>query len=223
MHEDDPVGYLGGEVGQNPYGGSDDDEEIAGYLEGASPYAESNPYGGSDDEEIAGYLEGAAGDDDMPMLPPAEEPEAAYSAKDFIDSDPAMDSYDPYAEDDPYAASGEDYGYDNYEQSDASYFDEMGHTGEPETQKYAQEEEYDEGYDDESDQPKTISQQDAESIIRRITTKRIVPPETETRPKPSVQPSLTQSGGGLRIWPLLVAFLVLAAVGGFMFRAQIGE
>lgn len=232
MHEDEPVGYLGGEVNSSPYG-SQDDDEIAGYLEGSSgdsPYAEANPYGGSgnpygdDDEEIAGYLEGAAGDDDMPMLPPVEEPEANYSAKDFIDSDPAMDAYDPYAEDDPYAASGEDYGYDDYQESDASYFDDMGHTGEPETQKYAEEpaESYEDEYDD-PDQPKTISQQDAESIIRRITTKRIVPPEAEARPRPAVQQSYTQSGGGLRIWPLLVAFLILAGVGGFMFKTEIGE
>lgn len=223
MHEDEPVGYLGGEVGSDPYG-SQDDDEIEGYLEGssaASPYAKANPYG-DEDEEIAGYLEGAPGEDDMPMLPPVEEPEANYSAKDFIDSDPAMDAYDPYAEDDPYAASGEDYGYDDYQESDASYFDDMGHTEEPATQKYAEEPESFDEYDD-PDQPKTISQQDAESIIRRITTKRIVPPEAEARPKPVVQQSYTQSGGGLRIWPLLVAFLILAGVGGFMFKQEIGQ
>ena len=230
MHEDEPVGYLGGEVGSDPYGGGDD-EEIAGYLEGSSgdsPYADSNPYGSSpnafvdDDEEIAGYLEGASGEDEMPMLPPVEEPEGNYSAKDFIDSDPAMDAYDPYAEDDPYAASGEDYGYDDYQESDASYFDEMAHTEEPATQKYAEESADDYDYDD-PDQPKTISQQDAESIIRRITTKRIVPPEAESRPKAAAQQSYTQSGGGLRIWPLLFAFLILAGVGGFLFKGEIGE
>ncbi len=71
-----------------------------------------------------------------------------------------------------------------------SYFDTLGHE---DTENYS-ESSYDATMlgesEDGEDQPKTISQQDAESIIRRITTKRILPPEPPESPQ-------VERGGGL--------------------------
>ncbi|RMG11311.1 MAG: hypothetical protein D6731_15745 [Planctomycetota bacterium] len=214
MSEDEPVGYLGGATGEDPYAVED-------------PYGQES----EGDGEVAGLLGGATGEEELPALPAAED--AAYTARDFMDSgeESYADPYaDPYAEttyEDPYALPpSDDYGdYEGYDDaaaadSDPSYFDSMGHedydphatdvatrTAEPETQ-----------YDD--DAPKTISQQDAESIIRRITTKRILPPDQEVKPVPR---KLTPSGGGLRMWPILVALLLLAGGAVWLFREPIAE
>lgn len=205
---DEPVAYLGGDQGQKP------------------------------EEEVDGYLGGAAQEEDLPSLPPQETHEA-YSAKDFLDSDeaapPTEDPYaDPYA--DPYGqpadASG---GYGDYEgydaaasaESDPAYFESMAHTGTAVDDGAAPAEGYaadDYGQDD-PDQPKTISQQDAESIIRRITTKRILPPESTAEKKPMVAPppKLTEAGGGVRIWPILFTLLVIGGMGLFFFGEDIAE
>lgn len=202
---DEPVAYLGGDQGG-----------------GKKPPAE--------DDEVDGYLGGQ--EEEIPSLPPQESHES-YSAKDFLDSEvqeaPADDPYaDPYAEP---AAAAEGYGdYEGYDasaaQGDSAYFDSMAHGGAatdeaaPPAEEYASEE-Y--GGDD-PDQPKTISQQDAESIIRRITTKRILPPET-TDKKAAVAPApkLTEAGGGLRIWPILFVIAIVASMGLFFFGEQIAE
>lgn len=205
---DEPVAYLGGDQGQVP------------------------------EEEVDGYLGGAAQEEDVPALPPQESHES-YSAKDFLDSEeappPAEDPYaDPYA--DPYgqqADAGAGYGdYEGYDaaasaESDPAYFESMAHTGTatddaaPPAEDYAAD---DYGQDD-PDQPKTISQQDAESIIRRITTKRILPPESTAEKKPMVAPppKLTEAGGGVRVGPILIALLLIAGMGLFFFGEQIAE
>jgi hypothetical protein len=228
--DEEPVGYLGGSVEDDPYA-----EPYADKGGGADPYggdhADSAP--GSDDEEVVGMLGGAAGDEELPALGPAPG-DGSYAASDFIEGDETYaDPYaDPYSQDgeydDPYALPpsqedtfGDYEGYDAGE-GDPSYFDSMGHDDgygpdEVETQSaddFTQ-------YDDDSS-PKTISQQDAESIIRRITTKRILPPDQDQGK--SVAPrQLTPTGGGLRIWPILIAVLLLGAGGVAMFTQEIAE
>jgi hypothetical protein len=223
---DEPVGYLGGEEGDaygDPYG----DAAVDPYGDPAAD-AYADPYGGGDDGEVVGLLGGAQAEEELPALPGAEGGD--YSASDFMDSNEGAyaDPYaDPYADqaDDPYALppseSQDDYeGYDAgaMAEDDPSYFDSMGHDDgygqDIETQSA---EEYTE-YDDDS--PKTISQQDAESIIRRITTKRILPPDQEKKISPR---QLTPTGGGLRIWPILVVGLLLAAGGVLTFKEDIAR
>lgn len=202
---DEPVAYLGGDQG------------------GKKP---------ADDDEVDGYLGGQAEEEELPSLPPQESHES-YSAKDFLDNEvqEAPVEEDPYA--DPYAqpAAAEGYGdYEGYDasaqQGDAAYFDSMAHGGAatdeaaPPAEEYASEE-Y--GGDD-PDQPKTISQQDAESIIRRITTKRILPPETsEKKVAVTPAPKLTEAGGGLRIWPILFVILIVGAMGLFFFGEELAK
>lgn len=208
------------------------------------PYG-SDPYGapaaeeaGDGDDEVAGYLGGAPGEEELPALPGQADDGGSYTARDFMDSDETAgdDVYnaDPYStmdvEDyaDPYALPPSSSSpYDEYEgydaaamaEDDPSYFDSMGHD-EADTEQITAPVGYDtEEYEDD-DQPKTISQQDAESIIRRITTKRILPPESQqsVTPRP-----LTASGGGLRIWPILLVVVVLLAGGVYVFRVPIAE
>ena len=215
MPEDEPVGYLGGSTGQdleyaeeNPYG---DPSDMGGYAD-------------SDEEEVVGYLEGSEVDgEDLPALPPAEEDPANYTAGDFLEDQPYEDQpyEDPYAtEEDPYATS--DYDYEGYEESaveDTSHFDQMGHTSGEETQDFG----YSDDYDD-PDQPKTISQQDAEKIIERITKTR--PTATDTAPRLSPGPRLTPSRRGFRLGPLFAVFLILLLAGGLtvvLAKDQVGE
>ncbi|MCO5165778.1 MAG: hypothetical protein M9894_05345 [Planctomycetes bacterium] len=206
---DEPVAYLGGDQG------------------GKRPPP--------DGEEVDGYLGGAADDEALPALPPQESHES-YSARDFLDSE-VQEQADPYADpySDPYGApAGEAAGYGDYEGYDAaasadtdpSYFESMAHGGTA-TDEAPPAEEY--GADDygqeDADQPKTISQQDAESIIRRITTKRILPPESATEKKPAVAPppKLTEVGGGVRLWPIFLTLLIIAAMAVGFFGEQIAK
>jgi hypothetical protein len=193
------------------------DEEPVGYLGGDVEATDQNPYGtpSTDEGEVEGYLEGAAGEEELPMLPPQESQGsqvADYSASDFIQhEEPAEEAQDPYQD---YQAPSEE---------DASYFDSMGHEGPSTVTEEAPPEEAVEG----DDQPKTISQQDAESIIKRITTKRIVPPEGEGRPIQSYSPPpMTRSGGGFRSGALLLivgSILGLAVVAVSLFGNEIGK
>lgn len=224
--DEEPVGFLGGAV--DPYADPDDDS-------GADPYgSDADPYGsGGDDGEVVGLLGGAQAEEELPALPAADD--GTYSASDFMESgeDAYADPYaDPYADqgeyEDPYAlppSGGSDYddyeGYDDgaVAESDPSYFDSMGHddydAGVDVATRTADGDDYDDG------SPKTISQQDAESIIRRITTKRILPPDQES--KPSQPRQLTPSGGGLRIWPILAVVLILGAGSIYVFRESIAK
>ena len=240
---DEPVGYLGGASGDDPYGAPADDphnphtatdDAPADEMEYALPPAENPP------EEVVGYL---GGESELPALPAVEEDSAAYSHRDFMAGGEGGEEYyedpyggDPYSQyEDPYggAATAEaDYddpyaGYDANAAADTdpSYFDSLGHDDDvPETGMQTQTEV---GYDTEEfaddDQPKTISQQDAESIIRRITTKRILPPEQQ-QAKPLNRPQpLTPAGGGLKIWPILLVLVVLSGAGVYVFRKQIAR
>lgn len=229
---DEPAGYLGGEDGE-PYGDPYGEAAVDPYGEPAAD-AYADPYGGGGDEdgedgEVVGLLGGAQAEEELPALPGTAGGD--YSASDFIDSNDGAyaDPYaDPYADtggEDPYALppaeSQDDYeGYDAgaMAEDDPAYFDSMGHDdgygGDIETQSADEYTEYDD------DSPKTISQQDAESIIRRITTKRILPPDQEKKISPR---QLTPTGGGLRIWPILVVGLLLAVGGILTFKEDIAK
>ena len=185
------------------------DEEPVGYLGGDIDAADENPYGtpSTDEGEIEGYLEGAPGEEDLPMLP-AQESQADYSASDFIQPEEPEEAHDPYQQD--YSS-----------QEDAAYFDSMGHDGAATVTEEPPEE-----YVDQDDQPKTISQQDAESIIKRITTKRIVPAEGDARPIQSYSPPMTRSGGGFRFGALLLILGSILGLGGVavaLFGPEIGK
>ncbi len=220
--DDDPYGDPYGDAAADPYGDP-----------AADPYGDpaADAYSaGADDGEVVGLLGGAQAEEELPALPGAAGD--GYSASDFMDSNEGAyaDPYaDPYADtgdaEDPYALppaeSQDDYeGYDAgaMAEDDPAYFDSMGHDdgygGDIETQSADEYTEYDD------DSPKTISQQDAESIIRRITTKRILPPDQEKKISPR---QLTPTGGGLRIWPILVVGLLLAAGGVLTFKEDIAH
>ncbi|MGE0711403.1 MAG: hypothetical protein AB7N76_30235 [Planctomycetota bacterium] len=232
---DEPVGYLGGNTGDDdPYGAPEDDPHNHTATE--DPYGDyALPPASAPEEEVVGYLGGEP--EELPALPPVEEGDSAYSHSDFLGQEAQPEYDDPYAGEDyedPYQMPAGDTplatGYDDYgdyegapADGDPSYFDSLGHSDEAETGMATQTEV---GYDTEEfaddDQPKTISQQDAESIIRRITTKRILPPEQQAaQSMPRPQP-LTPGGGGLRIWPILLVLLALGAGGVWMFREQLG-
>ncbi len=224
---------------------SSSNEEPAGYLGGAQG-PEDDPYKdaasatptATEDDDVAGFLGGAPGEEDLPSLPGQQQDDASYSAHDFLESEEVEPAENPYA--DPYADQ-DDYGdpyalppsesspYDEYEgydaaamsESDPSYFDSMGHDDSQDVATATMPTGYEtEEFTEDDSQPKTISQQDAESIIRRITTKRILPPESQKQVSP---PRLTASSGGLRIWPILLITLVLAAGGVYTFRKPIAE
>lgn len=238
---DEPVGYLGGASGDDPYGDTADDphnphntatDDGPEEMEYALPPAENPP-----EAEVVGYL---GGESELPGLPPVEEDSAAYSHRDFMAGGEGGEEYyedpyggDPYSQyEDPYGgtATAEDDPYAGYDataaaDTDPSYFDSLGHDDDqPETGMQTQTEV---GYDTEEfaddDQPKTISQQDAESIIRRITTKRILPPEQQ-QAKPLNRPQpLTPAGGGLKIWPILLVLVILSGAGIYVFRKQLSQ
>lgn len=185
------------------------DEEPVGYLGGDVDASDENPYAApsTDEGEISGFLEGASGEEELPMLP-AQESQADYSASDFIQNEEPEEAHDPYQQD--YTS-----------QEDAAYFDSMGHDGTATVTEEPVEE-----YVEQDDQPKTISQQDAESIIKRITTKRLVPAEGEARPIQSYSPPMTRSGGGFKFGALLLilgSILGLGAVAVVLFPQEIGK
>ncbi|MBL4845577.1 MAG: hypothetical protein JKY65_08635 [Planctomycetes bacterium] len=214
---DDPYGDP---VDENPYATDEAEYALPG-TEGEPEFA----LPGSEGVDDAYALPGASGDDDPEhSLPATAEAEADYSASDFMADGGGAETEtydDPYETQDGYQ---DEYGsYENAE-ADDGYYDSMGHEGDgPETGMATETEA---GYDTEEfaddDQPKTISQQDAESIIRRITTKRILPPEQQeagamTRPQP-----LTPGGGALKIWPILIVLLLMGGGAAFVFRKQLG-
>lgn len=190
-----------------------DEQPVSGYLGGNVTAGQDDPYGSappSDEGEVVGYLEGAAGQEELPLLPP-QESQADYSARDFIQPD----------EEEPPPDDASDYQDYEAAQQDASYFDSMGHDGQTTTDEPPSE-----IAADGDDQPKTISQQDAESIIKRITTKRIVSTEAEPRPMQTFQQPMTRSGGGFRSGALLLiigSIVGLGVVAVTLFGKEIGK
>ncbi len=223
---DEPVAYLGGDTGPT--------EEVDPYATAPPPKkAAAKAPASGDEEEVSGYLGGQAGEEDLPALPPAESKES-YVAKDLLEKEPDAPEADPYA--DPYATGAADQApaeapseYGDYEapaaEADAAYFDSMGHSGSEEgTAEAPADEAPAEDYaTDEADAPKTISQQDAESIIRRITTKRILPPESEKKPSPAASTKLTEARSGAPVGPIILVLLLLGGFAVFLFGEQIAE
>jgi len=228
MADEEPVGYLGGSTAE--------DDEVVGYLGGSDDDELPALPGGSDDDELPA-LPGAEGfDDELPALPgdggdsygetdPYAAADDAYGETDpYAAADDAYGETDPYAAaDDPYAAADsayDDYAYDEAATDEGAY-DDYGAEGGYEDDYGA-----DAGADDyptetvdygaeDDDSPKTISQQDAESIIRQITTKRILPPESgAAQPLASRPQPLTTSGGGLRLGPIVMVLVLLGGLVG---------
>ena len=186
-NKDEPVAYLGGKP-------EDGDEAVAGYLGGQA--GEGKP-------------------EDLPALPPAGV-SAVYSASDFIapppeveeEPPPAYDSYaaDPVAEPAPAAADMEQYAHEPEPEPEP----------EPPATATVVEQGAQEGSSDfdEPGLPKTISQQDAENIIKRITTKKILPPETGQGETPRIsKPSELTPRGSPKLGRLIV--LLIIVVGGY--------
>jgi hypothetical protein len=172
-----------------------------------------------DDESVAGYLGGQAGEakpEELPALPPAGV-SAVYSASDFIapppeveeEPPPAYDSYaaDPVAEPAPEAADVEQYAHAEPEP-------EPEPEPPPATATVVEQGAQEGSSDfDEPGLPKTISQQDAENIIKRITTKKILPPETQSEAPRISKPSELTPRGSPKLGRLIV--LLIIVVGGY--------
>lgn len=194
-NEEEPVAYLGGKSGDS------DAPADAGAATG-------------DDAPVEGYLGGAAAEpqpEELPSLPPAGV-SAVYSASDFIAPPPEVDeepppSYDSYAADPVAEPAPEQSDMDQYAAHPAE---------EPNPGTATVVEAPSEGSSDfdEPGLPKTISQQDAENIIKRITTKKILPPDVASNDGPRVNPpaELTPRGSP-KLGRLVVILLIL--IGGY--------
>ena len=236
--DDDPYGAPAddpyGASDDDPYGAAEDDVYADSAADEEPEYALPAASGDANDEPE--YSLPAASESDEPeyslpaatesepeySLPPQQDDSADYSASDFMANDGAV-AEDPETYDDPYETQNAYDEYGDYEAGteDDGYYDSLAHDDGLETGMATQTEA---GYDTEEfaddDQPKTISQQDAESIIRRITTKRILPPEQQQAGDLRPQ-TLTPSGGGLKIWPILFLLLVIGGAVAFAFKDQI--
>ncbi len=191
--EEEPVAYLGGQTG----GGKSGDAGAPG-----------------EDAPVEGYLGGQAAEappEELPALPPAGV-SAVYSASDFIAPPPEVEdepppSYDSYAADPVAEPAPEQADMDQYAANTA---DEPG----PGTQTVVEPPSEGSSDFDEPGLPKTISQQDAENIIKRITTKKILPPEVAQHEGPRVNPpaELTPRGSP-KLGRIVVILLLL--IGGY--------
>jgi hypothetical protein len=191
------------------------EEEPVAYLGGKA---------GEPEAQVEGYLGGQTSDakpveEELPALPPAGV-SAVYSASDFIapppeteeEPPPAYDSYaaEPVAEPAPAAADVEQYSHESTSGTKTV-------VEEPSSQPSSD--------FDEPGLPKTISQQDAENIIKRITTKKILPPEVAASDGPRITPGpeLTPRGTPKLGRIVVVLLLILGLYGGAVaFREDVG-
>jgi hypothetical protein len=181
------------------------EEEPVAYLGGKA---------GESDAPVEGYLGGAAAPtqpEELPALPPAGV-SSVLSASDFIAPPPEVEepppAYDSYAAD-PVAEPA----------PEQSEMDQYAHPAEtdpaPGTKTVIEPSTHEGSSDfDEPGLPKTISQQDAENIIKRITTKKILPPDVAANEGPRVNPptELTPRGSP-KLGRLVV--LLLIVIGGY--------
>jgi hypothetical protein len=200
------------------------DEEPVAYLGGQA----AEP-----DEPVEGYLGGDAPPDTLPALPPAGV-SATYNASDFIPAPPEVTEDDPPLAEEAPPADETGPAYDTYaaeapvapEGAGAADFEQYGHAEEPQPETgTATVVEPPTGQDtasefEEPGLPKTISQQDAENIIKRITTKKILPPDVAAADGRQVNPpsELTPRGGpklGRAVFVLLIIFGVIAGAVAF--------
>jgi hypothetical protein len=190
---------------------TENNEEPVAYLGGKAAEPEA---------PVEGYLGGDAPPDSLPSLPPAGV-SAVYSASDFIAApaeEEAAPAYDSYAAEPPVEAP----------QADQSDFEQYGHPeGEPQhpaemdngtATVVEQPQEASSDFDDPG-LPKTISQQDAENIIKRITTKKILPPEVAAQEGVRVNPSseLTPRGSPKLGRMLIVLVLLIGGAAALVF------
>lgn len=156
-------------------------------------------------QEVDGYLGGDAPPDSLPALPPANMT-GQYSASDFMTAPAEIEDQAPA----PIAEAPVEAPAD-----DPSYFQQYANeepagetTGTDTVAEQAPSDQTSEF--DEPGLPKTISQQDAENIIKRITTKKILPPEVAANEGPRVTsaPELTPRRG-MRAGPIIVFTAVL--------------
>jgi len=187
----------------------DQGEEPVAYLGGQSG---ARP----EDAPIEGYLGGDAPPDSLPALPPAA---ASYSATDFMPAQEApQENYADYANE-PVEAPAEDatqyeqYGHEEQATAPEDYAADGTQTV-PEVPPQEQSSEF-----DDPGLPKTISQQDAENIIKRITTKKILPPEVAAAEGPRINPpaEFTPRSGPKLGRIVFVLVVVLGGVGAAVF------
>jgi hypothetical protein len=211
-NEEEPVAYLGGQAA-------------------APPPA----------EEVDGYLGGEAS---LPALPPAQQ---QYQTTDFIaateepppqgadfgapvEAPPAQEeaaAYDQYAATTDNAAVADDQ-YSSTQVEDYSAAQTMTNDESPTTQTEMQAPPVEtSGEFTEPELPKTITQQDAENIIKRITTKKILPPEVAEKEGPRVVPTqdvLTpRAQPGLKTAPIIIVLLFALYGSAILFREQIHD
>jgi hypothetical protein len=211
------------------------EEEPVAYLGGQAAASPENPPA----EEVDGYLGGEAS---LPALPPAQQ---SYQTTDFIaateeppppagadfgapvEAPPAQEeaaAYDQYAATTDNVQAAADDQYSSTQVEDYSAAQTM--TEEPTTQNDPQPVETS-GEFTEPELPKTITQQDAENIIKRITTKKILPPEIAEKEGPRVVPTqdvLTpRSQPGLKTFPIILVLLFGLYGAAILFREQIHD
>ena len=193
---EEPVAYLGGAAGGPPQPAPD---------------------------EVAGFLGGAAQEEELPALPAANV-SAVYSASDFVSTAPVDEAeeepppaYDTYADEPAVAPQTDQQDYDQYGEPPPEDEPPPGTAtvvepqGEPPSDF------------EEPGLPKTISQQDAENIIKRITTKKILPPDVSAHDgRTGAGTELTRRGGpqlGRTVVILVVLFLL--AGGAIAFKEEL--
>jgi hypothetical protein len=213
------------------------EEEPVAYLGGQAAEAPPDPPA----EEVDGYLGGEAS---LPALPPAQQ---SYQTTDFIaaneeppppqgadfgapvEAPPAQEeaaAYDQYAATTDNVQAAADDQYSSTQVEDYAAAQTMTEESSPTTQSEPQPVETS-GEFTEPELPKTITQQDAENIIKRITTKKILPPEIAEKEGPRVVPTqdvLTpRSQPGLKTLPIIIVTLFVIYGTAMFFREQIHD
>lgn len=206
-NDEEPVAYLGGQAAAPPK--KAEAEEVDGYLGGeaalpALPPVQNPSYGASD--FIAATEE-----------PPPPEPGADFGAP--VEAPPAQEEAAAY---DQYAAGAESDQYSGTQVEE--YAAPTTTTDSPTTQSETPPAEVS-GEFTEPELPKTITQQDAENIIKRITTKKILPPEVAEKEGPRVVPTqdvLTpRAQPGIKTFPIILVLLFALYGTAILFKEQI--
>ena len=213
------VGMIGGQVQPPPRANAGaPTEEVSGMIGGRvqpPPRASAAPVGELEGqtEAVEGYLPSSPEESVEGYLAPPSESVEGYLAEEPAPVDLGAQSYSDY---DGYGASQPEEGYEDYEEG---YEDSYENANETATAEY--EDSYEDSYgassvgadeslmdDFDESLPQTISQQDAENIINRITRQKYDRAESQPRAAPpKTRSPARKSSAGIVIMLLLLVIL----------------